>query len=172
MPAPSVSSALPSEERLLTPLETDVIAFFVRLGRLIGAPTSIGEIYGLCFISTRPQTLDDVIDRLAISKGSASQGLRLLRSIGAIKSAYVPGDRRDHFVAETELRKLVSGILREKVAPHLESGAERLDHIGRSIATAPASDRPELKLRINKLKSWHRKARLLLPLVQKFVRED
>lgn len=163
---------VPDSSAELAPYEHDVLAIFVRLAQLIGAPNSIGEIYGLCFITLGSLTLDEVMQRLRISKGSASQGLRFLRSIGAVKPAYVPGDRRDRFVAETELRKLVSGILREKVAPHLESGAERLELIASSLAAAPAAQRAELKGRLAKLKSWHGKARRLLPLVQKVVGKD
>ena len=32
---------------------------------------------------------------LQISKGSASQGLRALRQLGAISSTYAPGDRKE-----------------------------------------------------------------------------
>ena len=70
--------------------------------------------------------MEDITRRLRISLGSASQGLKQLRAFRAVKTTYVPGHRRDFFVAETEFRKLVSGFVGEEVFPHLESAGERL----------------------------------------------
>ena len=101
----------------LSAIEVEVIDLFVSVMRLIGLPRSLGEIYGLLFISTLPLTLDDLVSRLQISKGSASQGPKTLRQIGAVKVTYVPGDRRDHFIAETELKRLAAGFIRPDAAP-------------------------------------------------------
>ena len=69
----------------LDPLESQVVAVFVDGVRVLGLPRSIGEIYGLLFISQSPMSLDDLVQRLDISKGSASQGLRMLKSLGAVR---------------------------------------------------------------------------------------
>ena len=169
----ALSATAPASQRApsLSPVEAEMIEFFVRLAHMLGAPKSVGEIYGLLFVSLEPLSFDDIMGRLAISKGSVSQGLKVLRALGAARTAYVPGDRRDRFVAETELRKLMSGLLREQIAPHLASGEERLSRIGKMINTVPADKRDEFKHRVGKLKAWHSKARMLLPLIQKVVRE-
>src|SRR2546422_6670826 len=78
----------------LTALETEIIDLFVQLSHLLGQPRSLAEIYGLLFISARPLAMDDLIERLHMSKGSASQGLKFLRSVGAVKMVYMPADRR------------------------------------------------------------------------------
>src|ERR1041385_6256879 len=78
----------------LNPLETEIIDLFVQLSRLLGQPRSLAEIYGLLFISARPMAMDHLIERLRLSKGSASQGLKFLRNVGAVRMVYVAGDRR------------------------------------------------------------------------------
>src|SRR5205809_7967471 len=88
----------------LNPLETETIDLFVQVSRLLGQPRSLAEIYGLLFISARPMPMDDLIGRLSISKGSASQGLKFLRSVGAVRIVYVAGERRAHYEAVAELR--------------------------------------------------------------------
>src|SRR2546421_3286977 len=88
----------------LSPLETEVIDLFVQLSRLLGQPRSLAEIYGLLFISAQPLAMDDLIERLGMSKGSASQGLKFLHNLGAVRTVYVPGDRRTHYEAVAELR--------------------------------------------------------------------
>ncbi|HWW00903.1 MAG TPA: hypothetical protein VNZ64_14500 [Candidatus Acidoferrum sp.] len=74
----------------LSALETEVIDLFVQISRLLGQARSLGETYGLLFISAAPLTMDDLIARLGLSKGSASQGLKFLRTNGAISAVYVP----------------------------------------------------------------------------------
>ena len=39
-------------------------------------------------------SMDEVMKLLEISKGSASQGLRALRQLGAVSSVFEPGDRK------------------------------------------------------------------------------
>jgi DNA-binding transcriptional regulator GbsR (MarR family) len=169
-----VALAAPSAAPL-TPFEHAVIDIFVGLADVLGIPKSVGEIYGLLYASVRPLAFQDIVERLEISKGSASQGLRLLRTVGAIKLVYVAGDRRDHFLPETELRALLTGFLREKVQPHLESGGLRVKSL-QALALASdlgAGSAKELRLlrdRIDKLNAWQRKGKSIVPLITKFFR--
>ena len=64
-------------------LEIESIDFFVRLMGLLGLPRSVGEIYGLLYFSPHPLPMDQIVSRLGISIGSASQGLKTLRSLKA-----------------------------------------------------------------------------------------
>ncbi len=170
----AASPAAPAGTDRLSAVETEFVDLFVGLARSVKAPKSIGEIYALLFASSAPLTFDAIVRKLAMSRGSASQGLRLLRSFGAVKATYVAGDRRDHFVAETELRKLVSGILRERIAPALEGGAERLDRLTTALEAVPAAARRSadfefLRRRAERLQGWQRMARESLPALVKML---
>ena len=57
-------------------VELEIISIFVRLADLLNLPKTVGEIYGLLFISETPMCLDDLMNKLKISKGSTSQGLK------------------------------------------------------------------------------------------------
>lgn len=149
----------------LTRIEVDVIDIFVRIARLFGVSKSVGEIYGLLFISDAPVPLDYIRSRLNLSSGSASQGLRLLRTLGAVHATYMPGDRRDHFMAETGLRKITSGFLREKVVPDLMIHEEQLQRLTGLLEEIPSSHRPHIEARIQLLQSWRNQARAVLPIV-------
>src|SRR5450759_3377264 len=100
--------ATPSANGAVTELEAEVIGLFVQLSRVLGQPRSFAEIYGLLFISGHPLAMDHLIERLNLSKGSASQGLKFLRNIGAVRMVYVAGERRVHYEAVAELRNLVT----------------------------------------------------------------
>ena len=160
----TVEKQTPRFEKL-TQLEVDMIDIFVRIARLFGVSKSVGEIYGLLFISTAPVPLDYIRSKLNLSSGSASQGLRLLRTLGAVHATYVPGDRRDHFLAETGLRKITTGFLREKVVPDLMVHEEQLQRLSSLVEDMPSGSRPHIEARIQLLQSWRRQARAVLPLV-------
>jgi len=100
-----------------------------------------------------------------MSKGSASQGLNQLRAFGAVKNAYVEGDRRNHYVAEAELKRLVSGFARQQLMPHLDSGVERLDRLAACINKTDNTQTQLYAERLVRLKSWHKKTRKSLPVL-------
>jgi DNA-binding transcriptional regulator GbsR (MarR family) len=147
----------------LSAVEVDVIGLFVNAVKMLGMPKSVGEIYGLLFISADPLPLDALVERLNISKGSASQGLKVLRAVGAVKQVYVGGDRRDHYAAETELKKLAAGFIREEIKPRLESGGERLERL-KSMTGTNGQDE-FYKTRLAKLSQWHARSQEVMPLL-------
>jgi DNA-binding transcriptional regulator GbsR (MarR family) len=143
-----------------------MIDIFVRAANLIGLPRSIGEIYGLLFASLEPLNFDEIADGLDISRGSVSQGLRLLRQLGAVKTHYIPGNRKDHYVAELSIEKLVRGFMNDQVRPHLDSGTSRLERIEALLEEEQDPRRRHHALqRVRTLQSWHRRAGKLLPIV-------
>jgi DNA-binding transcriptional regulator GbsR (MarR family) len=149
----------------LSPVEVDIIHLFVQLSRALGQPPSVAEIYGLLFISPRPLPQDDFTERLNLSKGSASQGLRYLMDLGAVRTVYVAGDRRVHYEAVAELRNLVNRFLRQQVLPYFDDSTERLDRIHAEVRELPDEDREFALNRLRILKSWQRNAKRVLPLV-------
>jgi len=149
-----------------------ITELFVSAADAIGVPRSIGEIYGVVFSSPRPVTFQEIVEQLKLSKGSVSQGLKALRNLGAIRQAYMPGERRDYFEPETELRNLVAGLLRNRISPHLELGKRRLERIQKEIAAGKEMSSAEaevVRARVAKLESWSQQGALLLPLVAKVL---
>jgi HTH-type transcriptional regulator, glycine betaine synthesis regulator len=153
--------------------EKSVVDLFLNAAISFGLPKSYGQIYGLLFCRDQSLALDEVMVLLKISKGSASQGLRALRQLGAISSVFAPGDRKERFVAEIRLRKLVGGFLREQADPHLDKGLARLKQI--KILLEDTDDKDSHKrgvLRHEILSGWHRQMERLLPWVKMIVGKE
>src|ERR1700744_1200365 len=104
--------------RALEPVEIETINLFVQFSRALGQPRSYAEIYGLLFVSAQPLAMDTLIERLGLSKGSASQGLKYLEDLGAVRTVYLPGERRTHYEAVAELRNLAGRFLSQQIMPH------------------------------------------------------
>jgi DNA-binding transcriptional regulator GbsR (MarR family) len=165
----------PNESNRLTPGERELIAVFVQMTQTLGLPRSLGEIYGLLFASAQPLAQQDIVARLGISKGSVSQGLRFLRTIGAIQPCPDANDRRECFVPVVELRALVGGFIRERITPQLSEWTDRTQKISLDdfkVAENPSPSPADLNLinnRLEKLKTWHQRAELVLPLMGKLI---
>ncbi|MBN2686465.1 MAG: hypothetical protein JXR40_14380 [Pontiellaceae bacterium] len=157
------------KESTLGAVEREVVELFVRMADVLNLPRSVGEIYGVLFVSSKPLCLDDCRVRLGISKGSTSQGLRILRSFGAIRTVYVPGDRKDYHIAETSLRKIASGFAAEQVQPHVASGKERVQRIRELLKEHEVDDPTDMEEKIDMLENWQKRANSVLPLVLKLI---
>ena len=156
----------------LTELEQQVISLCSDGVRVVGLPKSIGEIYGLFLISPEPLALDDLVERLQISKGSASQGLKMLRTLGAIRERDGSDARRAYYEADINLKRLAGGFIREEIRPHLTSGEEKLRAIEKLVAEeSDPAKREFYEERIEKMERWAKQAKLVLPLLQRVLGE-
>lgn len=169
----------------LNGFERQMVGVFSDLVVLLGLPKSIGEIYGFIFASVEPPTFADIEQKLDLSKGSVSQGLRALRELGAIRDVAQQGDgggesgsaasgaRVTRWVATTELRQLLGTLLRERLTPYLQRQDQRME-AAESALEAEASrlsvaDYKRLRARLEKLQTWQSRARTVLPVIGKML---
>lgn len=151
--------------RSLRPLEIEVVALFADGVKLLGLPKSVGEIYGLLYLQRDPLSLDDLVKLLGVSKGTGSQGLKMLRTLGAIKEVDSEDSRRTYYEANVELKSLVGGFIREEVRPHLSSAQQKIERLEAMIDDGDSFARE----RVEKLNQWRSRAGLLLPILQKIL---
>lgn len=159
-----------TEQDSLDNWEESIIDLFLNAAISVGLPKSFGQIYGLLFCRDESLSMSQIMFLLNISKGSASQGLRALKKLGAVNSIFERNDRKERFVAEIRLRKLVSGFIREQAEPHLDKGTARLDNL--KILLKKESNIESFARgarRENILLSWHRQMSRLLPWVKMIV---
>lgn len=161
---------LDGDQNEMDPLERQVVAMFVDGVRVLGLPRSIGEIYGLLFISQSGLSLDDLVCRLRISKGSASQGLRTLKGLGAVRETDGGDDRRTYYEPAIELKRLAGGFIREQIRPHLENGKTKISRLAESARGIEDPERRKfLGERVERLETWMRSGGRVLPVLQKLL---
>jgi DNA-binding transcriptional regulator GbsR (MarR family) len=164
------SKRISEDQNSLEEWESAVIDLFLNAANSFGLPKSYGQIYGLLFCRDEPLAMDEVMRLLKISKGSASQGLRALRRLGAVSSSFATGNRKERFIAEIRLRKLVGGFLREQADPHLDKGVARLTQLKDLLEQVDDQDSFRRGSRRHEiLSAWHRQMGRLLPWVKMIV---
>jgi DNA-binding transcriptional regulator GbsR (MarR family) len=153
----------------LSPLEAEAIGLFIQLGRMVDQPRSFAEVYGMLFVSPRPLPLEDLVERLGASRGSADRALRFLRKAGLLRMVYVPGDRRMHYEAVAEPRHMVVGFLRDQILPQLANAESGINRLAEAVRRLPGEERSQLIGRVAKLQSWGKKSRALAPMILRLL---
>jgi hypothetical protein len=116
--------------------------FIERMGLAIerlGLTRTFGRLFGLLMVAERPLSLDEMVDRLHVSKASVSTNARDCEELGLARRVGVRGDRKDYYeiapgAFESVMAKRVGAI-------HAMAGlaAEGLQAVGDD--PSPARDR-------------------------------
>lgn len=177
-PLPPTTS--PASTRAQKAFQTECVEFFAEIVQLFGVPKSVGQIYGVLYASPVPLSFSDIVEELEISKGSASQGLQLLRSLGAINAADVVGgesqisnsasqiamraSRGIAYEPELSLRQLITGVLREQIAPMAAAGTGRLKRL-RQLAEETEEGKAFYLGRVKQLDTWRKRFNTVAPVL-------
>ena len=87
------------------------------IGRLMvlwGFRRNMGRIWSAMYLSEEPLTAQTLRERLGLSSGAVSMTLNELARWGVVQKVWLPGDRRDHYVAEANVWRMVSRVVRER----------------------------------------------------------
>src|SRR3989338_5100918 len=72
-----------------------------------GLNNIMAQLYVMLYFNNNPLSLDDMVERLKISKGSASVNIRALERYGAVRQVWVKGSRKDYYEAEPDISKII-----------------------------------------------------------------
>lgn len=84
--------------------------FLDRINRIcnkFGLNSMMAQLYAILYLSNRALSLNDMVERLKISKGSVSVNVRALERYGAVRRVWIRGSRKDYYEAETNISKVI-----------------------------------------------------------------
>lgn len=94
----------------LRPSVSQFILHWGDMGSQWGVNRSVAQIHALLYLSAKPLTAEDIAEKLSIARSNVSNSLKELLGWRLIRREPIMGDRRDHYVAETDLWEMVSRI--------------------------------------------------------------
>ncbi len=92
-----------------------------------GISRTMAEIHALLFVAADPLCTDDVMEQLAVSRGSASTNLRQLINWGLIHRVHRRTDRKEYFEAEKDVWQMFETITRERRRREVEPIVETIE---------------------------------------------
>ncbi|MCS3900736.1 GbsR/MarR family transcriptional regulator [Methanococcus voltae] len=96
-------------------IKQTIMELYGELARLTNLPKSMGEVYSAIYLSEKPLCMDEIIDFLKISKGTASTTIRKLEELKAIKKVWVEGDRKNYYKISGSIPLLDSMFKRDMI---------------------------------------------------------
>jgi DNA-binding transcriptional regulator GbsR (MarR family) len=97
------------------------------MGSQWGVNRSVAQIHALLYISETPLNAEQISHTLGIARSNVSNSLKELQSWRIIERVPIPGDRRDHFTAETDVWEIAVRIAAVRKQREIDPALDTLD---------------------------------------------
>jgi DNA-binding transcriptional regulator GbsR (MarR family) len=135
------------------------------LGSEWGINRTMAQIHALLMISPQSLSADSVMEELKISRGNANMNLRALMDWGLVYKELRAGDRKEYFIAEKDIWKVVRQIIINRKKRELDPMLKILDEISGIEPTCPEAE--ALNKMVHELKLFSSKADSTLEMLVK-----
>ena len=126
----------------------ELVEIWGEMGSMWGINRSMARVHALLIGSDRPRSLDEISDRLEISRGNASMALKELRAWGVARRVREAGDRRDYYISEPDVWNMFFRIARERKRRELDPALESLR---RALAAPDLGASDEVRKRLQQM---------------------
>ena len=135
-----------------------------------GLNNIMAQLYTILYLVDKPLSLDDMVDRLKISKGSASVNIRALERYGVVKKVWVKGSRKDYYRSEQDISKVIIDRIKSTAKSRLGEIDDMVNSSYNAINSIKPSNKEEkeaikkFKHRIDEVKKLYNKTRSIFNL--------
>ena len=118
----------------------------------------MGLIYGILYLNSGHVLLDEIATSLNMSKGNVSLNVRSLEGWGLIKKVNQRSDRKDYYVAESDVWRMVRDIIRERDKREFDQALSTvstcLKHVRQIGNSSPTAETKFLEDRFEQMKEF------------------
>src|SRR5229473_2367575 len=98
----------------LEEVEDRFVDLWDTMSRLWGISSTMARIHGLLYITGSALSMDDIMERLAISRGNVSMNLSKLVEWGLVRRVHKRGDRRDYYESLSEVWEMFTLVAAQR----------------------------------------------------------
>ena len=135
------------------------------LGSLWGINKAMAQIQALLFISTKPLSMEEIMEELKISRGNTSMNLRQLMDWGIVTKTLVAGERKEFFTTEKDVQELARIVAKERSRREIKPVIKILNEVS-SIKNDGSEKTKEL---IKQTKALHELTETMDSMINKLV---
>lgn len=155
-------------KKTLEDIRNDFIDTAGEITESYGMTRVAGLLKGLLLLSPKPLSLDEMAERLEVSKASVSTNIRLLERWRAVRRVFNRGDRKNYYELRGDLWEIETEIIRTGLKEELGQFAECLDRWKRDLAATEGEDDGErafLAKRLEEIEDYLEAARHVVDLL-------
>jgi DNA-binding transcriptional regulator GbsR (MarR family) len=150
----NADSNIGSEDEAQAILQRAQDQFILEWGRMSsswGINRTMAQIHALLFVTGVPLEVNEIMERLQISRGNASMNLRELMDWGVVRRFRQPGDRKDTYISETDPFLTLVRIVKERKRREIDPTTDAIREV---IAKLPEGNpNPDVRRLRNRLQA-------------------
>ncbi len=147
-----------------------------KLAESFGLNKFMAQLYGVLYLSNKPLSLDELVERLKASKGNISLNIRELENWGAVKNVWVKGSRKDYYEADPDIRKVFMNKFKSSLGKRISQVSGMIEEFEAIVGSAGNEFTEEEKRivksyreRLKKIEGMKKLASKALVMAEKFL---
>lgn len=121
----------------LPPLIQTFVLHFGEMGSRWGINRTVGQIYALLYVSSKPLNADEIAEALSFSRSNVSMGLKELQAWNLVRLQHLPNDRREYFSTPDDVWTIFRTLAEERRKRELDP---TLSLLRDALIQMPAND--------------------------------
>src|SRR5437763_11086844 len=101
-------------ERRLEEVEDRFVDLWDTMSSLWGISPTMARIHGLLYLTGQAMSMDDIMARLAISRGNVSMNLSKLVEWGLVRRVHKRGDRREYYESLSDVWEMFTLVASQR----------------------------------------------------------
>ncbi len=149
----------------LTEVEDRFVNSWRAMGSLWGVSPVMAQIHAFLYLVGGALTMDEIMERLGISRGSASMNLNKLVEWGLVRRTHHKGDRKDRYESLSDVWEIFTRVAAERKRREIDPMLGALRQCQEQLA---ASDDAAARDRLRRVKELHDFMAMVDRLAQRF----
>lgn len=154
-------------------IRNDLIHVIGEKAEKFGFSRIAGQLEGLLLFTNRPMSLDEMAERLEVSKGSVSTNIRLLERLKVVRKVYHTGARKNYYEIRGNIWEVETEIMSTIAKDEIERVKRLMSTCETDLKTVKAKTKEEneevgfLQKRFSEINDYIESAEYLLNLLLK-----
>jgi DNA-binding transcriptional regulator GbsR (MarR family) len=152
-------------------VEDQFVDLWDTMSRLWGISSTMARIHGLLYITGAALSMDDIMERLAISRGNVSMNLSKLVEWGLVRRVHQRGDRRDYYESLTDVWEMFTLVGNQRKRREIDPILTTLRRCREELspeALGSLADEPVARERFERINNLLKFLSLMETLAQRF----
>jgi DNA-binding transcriptional regulator GbsR (MarR family) len=140
--------------RRLEEVEDRFVDLWDTMSSLWGISPTMARIHGLLYITGAALSMDDIMARLAISRGNVSMNLSKLVEWGLVRRVHKRGDRRDYYESLNDVWEMFTLVANQRKRREIDPILTTLRHCKEALSPeqlGPLAAEPSPRVRLQRI---------------------
>jgi DNA-binding transcriptional regulator GbsR (MarR family) len=158
--------------RDLLETEDEFVRLWHGMSSLWGISPTMAEIHGLLYITGQAMSMDDIMERLVISRGNVSMNLSKLVEWGLVRRIHKRGDRRDYYQSLSDVWEMFTLVAAQRKRREIDPILNTLRRCREALspqAIGADADRAEVRERFRRINDLYSFLSQIDRLAQRFL---